>query len=241
MKIKEQYNLCRLWLARRKSHKEYIRFQIKRAEQIQRELKPFLQNALPAYKLLDIGSHRGGYSIAFSQIGYDVTGLEFDANKIKTSKEASKEYKTNISFVHGDARDTNFKDNSFDIVILSNVIEHISNTKKLLAEIRRILKPRGLLYIQFPPYWGITGGHVYFKAFPIPMHYLGKQSAVRLAKTFKLDSEIHEIEKITISNLIKLSGELKFEVKMLKTLPEFIGHSSIRELSLFCRCILEKR
>src|SRR3989344_977592 len=242
MKIKENCNLCKLWLARRKTHRAYIKFQIKRAEQIQEELKPFLdKNKTSNLKLLDIGSHRGGYSIAFTKLGYDVTGLEFDLNKIKTAKEVSKEYSTIISFVKGDATNMPFKENTFDIVILSNVIEHIKGTKKLLAEIRRVLKPKGLLYIQFPPYWGFTGGHIYFKAFPIPLHYLGNSSAMKLANLLKFDSEIHEIEKITINNLIKLSADLNFKVKTLKTIPNLTGARRLREMSIFCKIILEKQ
>src|SRR3989344_1343249 len=231
MKIKENCNLCKLWLARRKTHRAYIKFQIKRAEQIQEELKPFLdKNKTSNLKLLDIGSHRGGYSIAFTKLGYDVTGLE-----------VGKEFSTVILFFKGDARNMPFKENTFDIVILSNFIEHIKGTKKLLAEIRRVLKPKGLLYIQFPPYWGFTGGHIYFKAFPIPLHYLGNSSAMKLANLLKFDSEIHEIEKITINNLIKLSADLNFKVKTLKTIPNLTGARRLREMSIFCKIILEKQ
>ncbi|MBD3322227.1 MAG: methyltransferase domain-containing protein [Chitinivibrionales bacterium] len=44
------------------------------------------------------------------------------------------------------------KDNSFDLVIMCEVIEHVENPDRVLREIRRILHPDGKLIISFPNY-----------------------------------------------------------------------------------------
>lgn len=46
-----------------------------------------------------------------------------------------------------------FADHSFDIIICSEVMEHIHEEQKALAELKRILKPGGTLALSVPRYW----------------------------------------------------------------------------------------
>ena len=50
----------------------------------------------------------------------------------------------------GDITKTNFEDNSWDIILCAQVIQHISNIQDLSKEIYRILKPNGYLIIDCP-------------------------------------------------------------------------------------------
>jgi ubiquinone/menaquinone biosynthesis C-methylase UbiE len=45
-----------------------------------------------------------------------------------------------VKFLEMDALNMSFEDNSFDYVIMSDVLEHIPNTKKLLSEVLRVTK-----------------------------------------------------------------------------------------------------
>lgn len=49
-----------------------------------------------------------------------------------------------------------FADDSFDSILLDNVLEHIENPKPLMAEIRRVLRPSGILLIGVPGLKGMT-------------------------------------------------------------------------------------
>lgn len=55
----------------------------------------------------------------------------------------------NIDVV-GDAHCLPFRDNSIDIVLLKNVLEHIREPETALREIYRVLKPQGFLYAKVP-------------------------------------------------------------------------------------------
>jgi SAM-dependent methyltransferase len=48
-----------------------------------------------------------------------------------------------------------FEDNSFDTIILSDVLEHLSEPKFTLTEIRRILSPHGVLIMNYPFLYGL--------------------------------------------------------------------------------------
>lgn len=55
-----------------------------------------------------------------------------------------------IEIYVGELEEANFQENFFDIVYLDSVIEHVSLPVKMVKEIRRILKPEGLVYIITP-------------------------------------------------------------------------------------------
>lgn len=60
-----------------------------------------------------------------------------------------------------DAAKMAYPDGFFDIVISVGVFEHILDLKGTLAEIRRVLKPGGILYTEFSPIWASVTGHHY--------------------------------------------------------------------------------
>jgi len=55
-----------------------------------------------------------------------------------------------LTLVHGDALELPFKDESFDVVTVFEVIEHLDDPQKALGEVRRVLKPGGIALISTP-------------------------------------------------------------------------------------------
>ena len=58
-----------------------------------------------------------------------------------------------------DIRDTHFDSESFDLIISDATFEHIEDLPRALAEMRRIMKPGGLLYARWAPIWSAVDGH----------------------------------------------------------------------------------
>jgi SAM-dependent methyltransferase len=56
-------------------------------------------------------------------------------------------------FVKGDAYRLPFPDGAFDVVICSEVLEHLPDYPRAVAEIRRVLKPGGRLCVSVPTAW----------------------------------------------------------------------------------------
>jgi ubiquinone/menaquinone biosynthesis C-methylase UbiE len=78
-------------------------------------------------------------------------GLDLSEDNIKFCNDAknTKEI-TNINFLIGDIENTSFKDGTFDVVICSEVLEHLPNPTHVIMEIRKILKDGGALIITTP-------------------------------------------------------------------------------------------
>jgi 2-polyprenyl-3-methyl-5-hydroxy-6-metoxy-1,4-benzoquinol methylase len=71
-----------------------------------------------------------------------------DCNPIRTTRAMQRFRKVNI--VLGDLLHTPFKPNTFDIILCSQVIEHISQDDVLLEELEKVLKPGGILILGTP-------------------------------------------------------------------------------------------
>lgn len=70
-----------------------------------------------------------------------------------------------------DAHNLDIVDNSIDIIILNDVIEHIPNTKKMLEECYRVLKKDWIILWNFAPYYEFFGHHLW-DTLPIPWLHL---------------------------------------------------------------------
>lgn len=99
------------------------------------ELKKF-SNSLPqTYALLDIGCGEKPYKSLFANAS-SYTGLD-----IVDGPEVD---------VVGKAWSLPFEDNSFDVIISTQVLEHTEKVEKTVEEIQRVLKPGGTLFISAP-------------------------------------------------------------------------------------------
>ena len=96
--------------------------------------------------LLDVGCASGYYTVHYSKKCSKVFGIDPNENLIKIAKEKY----PNLDFRKGSAEEIPFKDNSFDVVILSDVLEHVADEKKCLSEIHRVLKDDGKLILTVP-------------------------------------------------------------------------------------------
>ena len=95
-------------------------------------------NNLAKARVLEVGSGEG----LLQDVVEDYTGLDISA----TAKA-----KYHKPFVQADARAMPFPDNSFDAAWSIWVLEHVPNPEQALREIRRVLRPDGLLFLS--PAW----------------------------------------------------------------------------------------
>jgi SAM-dependent methyltransferase len=114
------------------------------------------------HKVLDIGCGNGAYLMNLREIGWDVYGCELSKSGATIAVE------NGLDVVQGNVFDACYPDSYFDVVRLEQVFEHIHDPDSLLKEVRRILKPSGLLMIGVPhghslsfkifgQYWGLLG------------------------------------------------------------------------------------
>jgi 2-polyprenyl-3-methyl-5-hydroxy-6-metoxy-1,4-benzoquinol methylase len=96
-------------------------------------------------KIFDVGTAGGSFLGVAKRRGWDAEGCE--PNKW-LAKWGSEHY--GVTIHPGTIFDVKLKDNSYDVVTLWDVLEHTPDPKAVLLECRRILKPNGLLIINYP-------------------------------------------------------------------------------------------
>lgn len=101
-------------------------------------------------KVLDIGCGNGFMLKALKKIRPDAEYFGLD-NALELVRGTKKRLGGQRHFVHASAnRPLPFKDRSFDLIVCTEVIEHLKQPKSLLREIRRLLKPGGKAAITVP-------------------------------------------------------------------------------------------
>ena len=116
-----------------------------KANKIIAVLKDFLKGDLKKLKLLDIGSSTGIMTNLLSEHFSETIGIDIDEQGVKYSNENFKN--EHLSFRIDDAMNLSFSDNSFDVVNCSHIYEHVPDSKKLMSEIYRVLRPGGVCFL----------------------------------------------------------------------------------------------
>lgn len=101
--------------------------------------------------ILDAGCGTGNFGEILSrcQNDFNISVIGIDVSKKSVEVAKSKQI-YGACFLCGDNKNLPFKDESFDCVVLIEVIEHVSNKERLLKELKRVLKTHGMLIITTP-------------------------------------------------------------------------------------------
>lgn len=100
-------------------------------------------------KVLDIACGEGYGSALLAGYATDVVGVDIAQEAVA---HASEKYasQTNLRFLQGSATAIPLDDQSVDVAVSFETVEHLMQQSEMLAELRRVLKPEGLLIISSP-------------------------------------------------------------------------------------------
>lgn len=98
--------------------------------------------------VLDLACGEGYGSQLLANVARAVTGADIDKETITAARQ--KYNQANLNFVTCTATDLPFADNSFDLVVSFETLEHLEEHSKMLAEIKRVLRPAGIVLISTP-------------------------------------------------------------------------------------------
>ncbi len=135
-----------------KIEKEHWLMKIRRTI-VQDSLDRYLGKAPKHTKLLDFGCGSGIFVEELEKAGFDAHGVDISDEAVRFG--ALQGIK-NLSVI--DSHKINFSDNTFDVVLSMDVLEHLEDEEWALKEIERILKPNGIFVVMVPAYmflWGV--------------------------------------------------------------------------------------
>ena len=125
--------------------------------------------------VLDLGSGVGNFVVACRNHGVQAFGVEPDrigqGSKLSSLQIAGK--RLDGAFAAATGEQLPFRDSTFDLVVLDQVIEHVQSQKAVLAEALRVLKPSGAMYVACPNYLRFYEPHYKIFFFPLIPKFLG--------------------------------------------------------------------
>lgn len=117
-----------------------------------REYGPWMPSVMEfdrhaGHDVLEIGGGMGTDLSRFATHGARVTDLDLSAGHLALARENFERRGLQGRFVHHDAERLPFDDRSFDLVYSNGVLHHTPNTRRVVEEIRRVLRPGGTVIV----------------------------------------------------------------------------------------------
>lgn len=140
--------------------------------------------------ILDVGSSSGWFLANLSKNFPEAKCVGVDAYR-KAIIYGNKKYKS-IKFVHADAHNLPFFNESFDLVLCTEVLEHVLDPKGVLEEIRRVLKKQGIAVVEMD-----TGNILFSIVWYLWINFKGK--------VWK-DAHLHKFNSSKLEKMIKKCG-----------------------------------
>ena len=128
--------------------KKYGKVFLKPQEDMAKIVKLFKKHDVR--KILDLGSGTGRHVIYLAKNKFDVYGIDIAEEGIETTRKWLKKEGVKANLKVGSIyKRLPYKNSFFDTIISTNTIHHgkIRNIRKVIKEIERILKPKGLIFI----------------------------------------------------------------------------------------------
>jgi 2-polyprenyl-3-methyl-5-hydroxy-6-metoxy-1,4-benzoquinol methylase len=98
-------------------------------------------------EVADVGCGAGSQSLLWAKMGHRVFGVDVNEPLVNLAKKRSAQESLPIDFRLGTATALPLPDGSMDVVLAADVIEHVPDWQVCLDEFSRVLRPRGVLFV----------------------------------------------------------------------------------------------
>jgi SAM-dependent methyltransferase len=194
-----------------RSEYDYAQFEYYRSAKV----IAFLERAGVAVggRVLDAGCGGGGMPLSLAEEAAAVVGIDpaerFQDAGVRLGRERGLR---NLHFALADGMALPFPDGVFDLVLSHAVIEHVADAPLYLRECRRVLAPRGHVYLSTAPYLSFAGAHLPRLKIPVPLHLIvGRRIAFAAFRTLARHAAWALKEPANENSFIKAArrGEVK--------------------------------
>ncbi len=117
------------------------------ASRRRRTLELVARAAAPPARILDIAAAQGNFSLTLAELGYDVTWNDLRTDLmdyVKLKYERGK-----VHFAPGNVFELGFVE-CFDVVLITEIIEHVAHPDQFLAQVARMVRPGGHIVMTTP-------------------------------------------------------------------------------------------
>ena len=158
-------------------------------------------------EILDIGCNVGDFSEMFIESGHVVSGADIDTENLgKARQKKICTIQTDLNY------GINLPNESFETIFALEIVEHLSNSERVVKEAYRILKKDGKFYVSVP-YFGFLK-RILVSAFFFDLVFGYKQPHLRFFSE-KMFKEMLEKNGFKIEKVYKLGRFFPFYMDMM--------------------------
>ncbi|WP_299119368.1 class I SAM-dependent methyltransferase [uncultured Tenacibaculum sp.] len=212
----ETYYLSEEYISHTDSKKGFIDkiYQLVKNYTLKKKLKLINSFNTESKTILDVGAGTGDFLKVCKENNWEIKGVEPSDKARKIAEEKSIKLREEI---------TEIKNTTFDVITLWHVLEHIPNLVEYTNQLKKLLKPNGVLIIAVPNYKSYDANYYkeFWAAYDVPRHlwHFSKNSIQKIFSNVNMN-----IEKILPmkfdSFYVSLLSE-KYKNKKSKTVKAF--------------------
>lgn len=195
-------------------------------------------------RVLDLGCGAGLLTNQVAKAGYQATGIDISSSSLKVAKARDKT--RTVDYVEGDVYNLPFADRSFDVVIATDLLEHVSDPRHVVTEASRVLQPGGLFFFHtfsknlFAWAFVIEGMKFFVRNTPDHLHvyslFISPKNLLRILRNCGLDevSELRGMRPVIMQRAfwkMIVTGEVPKDFKFKFTKSPLIGYAGYAKKS----------
>lgn len=114
-------------------------------------------------RVLDLGAGMGGFAVAMQRAGERIVAFDYNLAYCEITRTRGQRYELNMAALVGAGEALPFASSSFHIVTCWDVLEHVQQPEKLLAEIARVLDADGVAFITVINRYALVDPHYHLR------------------------------------------------------------------------------
>jgi SAM-dependent methyltransferase len=188
-----------------------------------RETLEALKEHKPSGTLLEVGCAAGSFLNYARRLGYQVKGVDISEWAAKTGRE-----QFGLEIYIGRVVEVGLPSSSFDLIFLGDILEHEPKPVEFLSELKRLLKPDGVLAMKVPTY---VNSFYYRTARLLPIPWTKGRLDRKLLQAMKLSREgtllpPYHVYEYSLNTVRFMCEKVRLRVISHKNsllIPEFLG------------------
>lgn len=169
-------------------------------------------------KILDVGCATGVFLKIAEDKGWDPYGVEVSKYATDFAKR-----KFHLKVFCGELKNAEYKNNYFDVVTGFDLIEHVEDPKRLVIEVKRILKPNGYIALQTT----MTDSLLFLTA-----DFVYKLTFGKISKLAQIAYPVHHSNHFSRYTLTKLLEDNGFKIIAKENVEMFYEETSLPKIFL---------
>jgi len=150
---------------------------------VSKAVSEYTDNIKKNPRIIEIGSGLGYFTYALKKAGYNIIGLDISEKAVENAKQRYGDF-----YISGDLYKYSIENSGlYDLVILTEVIEHIEDISSFISALSKLIQPKGQIIITTPNKSIYPSTAVWVSDFP-PVHYwwLSKESFMYIAEKLNM-------------------------------------------------------